>query len=87
MPRIHRSSSNGMILMKRLCSMALTVIALSGPAWAQTPPNSDPVPAAGFPVVNLGVVTFLQYSAELEESDEFNAFDVTRGYLNIQARL
>jgi hypothetical protein len=87
MPRIYRSSSNGMILMKQLCSTALTVMALSGPAWAQTPQSSDPVPATAFPVVSLGVVTFLQYSAELEDSDEFNAFDVTRGYLNVQARL
>ena len=37
--------------------------------------------------MTLGVVSFLRYSAELEESDEFNAFDVTRGYINIQAQL
>jgi hypothetical protein len=37
--------------------------------------------------VSFGVVSFLQYSAELEEADNFNACDVTRGYLNIQARL
>ena len=71
--------------MKRL--MVLTILAVSGPVWAQTPQNQAPVAPASFPIVKLGIVTFLQYSAELEESDEFNAFDVTRGYLNIQAQL
>jgi hypothetical protein len=37
--------------------------------------------------VTFGVVSFLQYSAELHESDGFNAFDVTRGYFNVGARL
>jgi hypothetical protein len=37
--------------------------------------------------VTFGVVSFLQYAAELHESDGYNAFDVTRGYLNIRARL
>jgi hypothetical protein len=37
--------------------------------------------------VTFGVQTFLEYAAELHESNNFNAFDVTRGYLNIQARL
>ena len=37
--------------------------------------------------MTFGVVSFLQYAAELHESDGYNAFDVTRGYLNIQARL
>ena len=27
----------------------------------------------------------MQYGAELHESDGYNAFDVTRGYINIQA--
>jgi hypothetical protein len=37
--------------------------------------------------VTFGVVSFLQYAAELHEQDGYNAFDVTRGYINIQARL
>jgi hypothetical protein len=74
--------------MHRLCLTAIAVVTLSGPALAQTQQNQVSTPAtATFPQVTLGVVTFLQYSAELEESDEFNAFDVTRGYINIHARL
>jgi hypothetical protein len=37
--------------------------------------------------VSFGVVTFLQYEAELHEANGYNAFDVTRGYMNIQAQL
>jgi len=55
-------------------------------AQAPEPPAATPpVPAA--PIVTFGVVSFLQYDAELHESNGYNAFDVTRGYLNIQARL
>jgi hypothetical protein len=38
-------------------------------------------------VVTFGVQSFLQYDAELHEANGYNAFDVTRGYLNIKARL
>jgi hypothetical protein len=55
-------------------------------AQAPEPPAATPpVPAA--PIVTFGVVSFLQYDAELHESNGYNAFDVTRGYLNILARL
>jgi len=37
--------------------------------------------------VTFGVASFLQYEAQLHESNGYNAFDVTRGYLNIRARL
>jgi len=37
--------------------------------------------------VTFGVLSFLQYAAQLHESGGYNAFDVTRGYLNIRARL
>ena len=37
--------------------------------------------------MTFGVVSFLQYAAELHESDGYNSFDVTRGYFNVQARL
>ncbi len=65
---------------------ALVSLACAGAAAAQTP-----VPPAGttpsFPSVTVGVQSFLQYEAVLHEQDNFNAFDVTRGYVNIQARL
>ena len=37
--------------------------------------------------MTFGVVSFLQYAAELHESDGYNAFDITRGYLNVHAQL
>jgi hypothetical protein len=37
--------------------------------------------------VTFGVQSFLQYAYELHERDGYNAFDVTRGYLNIKAQL
>jgi hypothetical protein len=37
--------------------------------------------------VTFGVTSFLQYDVELHEREGYNAFDVTRGYLNIQAQL
>ncbi|HLG56904.1 MAG TPA: hypothetical protein VI485_16315 [Vicinamibacterales bacterium] len=66
------------------------------PARAATPPAPEqqaPRPAgvapssASFPVVTFGIASFLQYEAQLHESNGYNAFDVTRGYLNIEARL
>jgi hypothetical protein len=37
--------------------------------------------------VSFGVLSFLDYTAELHESDGYNAFDVSRGYFNVEARL
>jgi len=63
----------------KITQLAL-VLALSGPfagkAVAQTSEN-----------ITIGMQTFLQYEADLHEAENFNAFDVTRGYLNIQGRL
>jgi hypothetical protein len=54
----------------------------------QTSPRGAVTPAAtNFPQVTFGVLSFLQYEAQLHESNGYNAFDVTRGYLNIRARL
>jgi hypothetical protein len=59
----------------------IVFLALSGSAFAQTPQPSD------YPEVTVGVVSFLQYSDDLQDVNGFNAFDVTRGYINIQAKL
>jgi hypothetical protein len=75
--------------MTRLYLASIVVLSLSGPALAQTvetAPPAAPVPA-NYPVVTFGVVSFLGYSAELHESNGYNAFDVTRGYFNVRARL
>jgi hypothetical protein len=71
----------------RLCLSAIIVLTLSTSAWAQAPQDTAPPATTTFPTVTFGVVSFLQYAAELHESDGYNSFDVTRGYLNIQARL
>jgi hypothetical protein len=69
---------------------AIAVLTLSSPVLAQAPdPAAQDVSGSSspFPSVTFGVQTFLEYAADLHESNSFNAFDVTRGYLNIQARL
>ena len=72
----------------RFCLTAVVVVSMSGAALAQTPVDDTPRPAAtNYPAVTFGVVSFLQFAAELHGQDGYNAFDVTRGYLNIQARL
>jgi hypothetical protein len=74
--------------MHRLCLTSIVLLGLSGPALAQAPGNAAATPATtDYPAVTFGVISFLQYSAELHERDGYNAFDVTRGYFNIQARL
>jgi hypothetical protein len=72
----------------RFCLTAVALVSLSGAASAQTPAESPSTPApTTFPTVTFGIASFLQYAAQLHESDGYNAFDVTRGYLNIHARL
>ena len=73
--------------MHRLLLTSIVVLSLSGTARAEEPDQKDLGPIGPFPAVTFGVQTFLQYSAELHEANGYNAFDVTRGYLNIEARL
>jgi len=74
--------------MNRLCLTSLVLLSVSGPAWAQAPERPAAPPATtNFPAVTFGVQSFLQYRAELHEMDGYNAFDVTRGYFNVEARL
>ena len=62
--------------------------AAAAAAAEQAPERPAEIPiSSSFPSVTFGVLTFLQYQAQLHESNGYNAFDVTRGYLNIQARL
>jgi hypothetical protein len=74
---------------------AIVVALLTCPsvALAQSPP-AQPVPPAApaqpatppepqYPIVTVGVLSYLQYDAELKNRDGYNAFDVTRGYINI----
>ena len=74
--------------MKRLSPLfAIVVLGLAAPALAQAPqPAASPV-AGEFPRVSFGVVSFLEYAAELHEQDGYNAFDLTRGYFKIHAQM
>ena len=72
----------------RYCVTLFAVVSMAGVVSAQTTGDTATRPAnSNFPAVTFGVVSFLQYAAELHEQDGYNAFDVTRGYINIQARL
>jgi len=71
----------------RLCLTSVVVLSLAGPAWAQAPEAPAAPATTTFPAVTFGVVSFLGYSAELHESNGYNAFDVTRGYFNVEAQL
>jgi len=72
---------------KRLCAMTTLLWTLSAPALAQSPENPASTPQAATPAVTFGILSFLQYAAELHEEDGYNAFDVTRGYFDVHARL
>jgi hypothetical protein len=56
-------------------------------AAASQAPAPTPTPTPDYPVVRVGMVSYLQYAAELENRDGLNAFDVTRAYLNINAQV
>jgi len=74
---------------------ALSLVALSvssAAAQAQQPPpppppTEAPAPPPQYPIVRVGALSYLQYGAELKNRDDYNAFDVTRAYLNINGQL
>ena len=80
-------------MMVRRLGLALAfLLGLTSLAAAQQPPATSapaPPPAAEpqYPVVRVGMLSYLQYGAELENHDGQNAFDVTRTYLNINAQV
>lgn len=73
--------------MHRLFLIAIVWFGLSGPAMAQAPEKPATPATTNFPAVTFSVQSFLEYRAELHEMDGYNAFDVTRGYFNVVARL
>jgi hypothetical protein len=59
-------------------------------AQTAAPTQAPPAAAAAepdYPVVRVGMVSYLQYAAELENRSALNAFDITRAYLNINAQV
>lgn len=79
----------------RCCTALLLLLLFSAAASAQPgPPQPTPAPAQppaaappDYPVVRVGVLSYLQYDAELENRDGFNSFDVTRAYLNVNGQI
>jgi hypothetical protein len=75
--------------MTRTLILALVFTAHAVHTLAQTA-ASQPAPAPAqveYPVVRVGILSYLQYSAELENREGLNSFDVTRAYLNINGQL
>jgi hypothetical protein len=64
------------------CVLSLAFVASSR---AQTTPATPAEP--DYPIVRVGVLSYVQYDAELENRDGYSAFDLTRGYLNINGQL
>src|SRR5215212_2040592 len=74
----------------RLLTAAFLLALCTGRAFAQSPPAQTPAPPAAepqYPIVRVGVLSYLQYDAELKNRDDYNNFDVTRAYLNINAQV
>src|SRR5438045_9625635 len=79
-------------------SLLLLVLCLAvvRPAAAQSPQPPAPTPPAqtrtppaqpDYPIIRVGVLSYLQYDAELANRSGYNNFDVTRAYLNINAQI
>lgn len=75
--------------MTRFCATAVLALSVCASAAAQVAPQpAAAAPTSGdYPTVTFGVLSFLEYSADLHEADGYNAFNVTRGFLDIRARL
>jgi hypothetical protein len=68
-------------------AFSLILVAI-GVAQAQTPaPATTPAAEPEYPIVRVGVLSYVQYDAELEHRDGYNVFDLTRGYININGQL
>src|SRR5215216_2052502 len=78
----------------RMVLALATCLSLAASAAAQSPqvpqpatPAPTPAPQPDFPIIRIGVLSYLQYDAELENRSGYNNFDVTRAYLNINAQV
>jgi hypothetical protein len=77
---------------RALAALALVALSVSTAAQAQQPTPAPPAaqapaPPPQYPIVRVGVLSYLQYDAELKNRQGFNNFDVTRAYLNINGQL
>jgi hypothetical protein len=69
-------------------SLILIALVLSArAAFAQSAQPPPPPAEPDYPIIRIGVLSYVQYDAELKNRDAFNAFDLTRGYVNINGQL
>ena len=75
--------------MTRIVFLLVALVISAYPAVAQTAQTAPPAAPAepDYPIVRVGVLAYLQYSEELKNRDNFNAFDLTRAYLNVNGQL
>jgi hypothetical protein len=57
------------------------------PGSPASPPPPPAPPQPDYPAIRFGVLSYLQYDAEVENREAFNNFDVTRAYLNVNAQV
>jgi hypothetical protein len=63
-------------------------VAVAPPPPPPPPPPPAPPPAEPeYPIVRIGMLSYLQYATDLDAPDSLNAFDVTRAYLNVNAQV
>jgi len=74
-------------MQRQLTALVLVLCGVARAAHAQDSNASPNTNTANEGRVTFGVVSFLQYGYELHERDGYNAFDVTRGYLDVTGRL
>jgi len=68
--------------------LILIVLVMSArAAFAQSAQTPAPPAEPDYPIIRIGVLSYVQYDAELKNRDAFNAFDLTRGYVNINGQL
>jgi hypothetical protein len=79
--------------MTRALILVLLLIGPALPSFAQSAPSppsapaAQPAPPPEYPIIRFGMLSYLQYNAEVENRDGLNAFDVTRAYLNVNAQV
>jgi hypothetical protein len=67
------------------CLLSACGLLLASPSFAQvqSPPAADSS-SPSYPRVTVGVLSYIQYDAELTNRDGYNGFDITRGYIDIR---
>jgi hypothetical protein len=69
------------------CALVLGCVASSSAQTAAAPSPAPPAAEPDYPIIRVGVLSYVQYDAELKNRDAFNAFDLTRAYLNVNGQL